>query len=316
MKIVFLEPLGISEDALKSTTEKYISSDEHEIVYSPDRKEDEATLIERSKDADIVVLSNIKYGKNIIEKCPNLKMINVAFTGVDHIDLEYCNERGIDVCNCSGYSTVAVADIVFGMAINLARYMNQTEEKVRALGTKENLVGFELEGKTFGIIGVGEIGKRVAKIADAFGCKVIAYSRTPKDIEYIEFKSFEEVLKESDILSIHVPQNSETINLISANELALMKKTAILINTARGPIVNSADLAAALKNGTIGAAGVDVFNVEPPLTADEPLLSAPNTLLTPHIAFASHQAFEKRAEIVGANLKLWLAGTPQNIMNK
>lgn len=316
MKIAFLEPLGISSDALKETINNYISSDEHEIVYYADRKEDEATLIERSKDADIVVLSNIKYGKNIIEKCPNLKMINVAFTGVDHIDMAYCNERGIDVCNCSGYSTVAVADIVFGMAINLARYINETEKKVRALEGKGNLIGFELEGKTFGIIGVGEIGKRVAKIADAFGCKVIAYSRTPKDIDYIEFKSFEEVLKESDILSIHVPQNSETINLISAKELAMMKNTAILINTARGPIVNSADLTEALNNGTIAAAGVDVFNAEPPLTADEPLLSAPNTLLTPHIAFASHQAFEKRAEIVGANLKLWLEGTPQNIMNK
>lgn len=313
MKINFLEPLGIAHQLLEDTIGKYVG-EEHQITYFSDRKEDEESLIERSGDADIVVLSNIKYSRKVMENNPNLKMICVAFTGVDHIDLEYCKEKGIDVCNCSGYSTSAVADIVFGLAINLARFMNPCEEKCRNLETKGAFLGFELEGKTFGIIGTGEIGLRVGRIASAFGCNVIAYSRTEKNVEGITYKSFDEVLSESDILSIHVPQKADTIDLITSKELAKMKKEAILINTARGPIVNSADLAEALKNGTIAAAGVDVFNCEPPLPADEPLLSAPNTILLPHIAFASQQAFEKRAEIVGANISKWIAGTPQNLM--
>lgn len=313
MKINFLEPLGIAEEALRETILKYVDAN-HEVTYYADRKEDTDSLIERSRDADIVVLSNIKYPREVMEKNPNLKMICVAFTGVDHVDLEYCKEKGIDVCNCSGYSTSAVADIVFGLAINLARYMNPCEEKCRNLETKGAFLGFELEGKTFGIIGTGEIGLRVARIANAFGCNVIAYSRTEKEIEGITYKSFDEVLSESDILSVHVPQKEDTINLITAKELSKMKKTAILINTARGPIVNSGDLADALQNGTIAAAGVDVFNCEPPLPSDEPLLKAPNTIILPHIAFASQQAFEKRAEIVGANISKWIDGTPQNMM--
>lgn len=314
MKIVFLEPLGISEELLKEKISSVIDEAEHEIIYYKDRQEDTDTLIERSKDADIVVLSNFKYGREVMESCPSLKMVCVAFTGVDHVDIDYCREKGITVCNCAGYSTSAVADIVFAMVISLARNIIPCQDKARNGGTKDGLVGFELDGKTFGIIGTGAIGTRVAKIANSFGCKVIAYSRTKKDLPYVEFVTMEELLKKSDIVSLHVPQTPETTGLIGKEQLELMKPEAILINTARGPVVDSAALAAALKNGTIAAAGVDVFNCEPPLPAEEPLLAAPNTLLTPHIAFASHQAFEKRADIVSANIKCWLEGKPQNVI--
>lgn len=314
MKIVFLEPLGISEELLKEKISSVIDEAEHEIIYYKDRQEDTDTLIERSKDADIVVLSNFKYGREVMESCPSLKMVCVAFTGVDHVDIDYCREKGITVCNCAGYSTSAVADIVFAMVISLARNIIPCQDKARNGGTKDGLVGFELDGKTFGIIGTGAIGTRVAKIANAFGCKVIAYSRTKKDLPDVEFVTMEELLKKSDIVSLHVPQTPETTGLIGKEQLELMKPEAILINTARGPVVDSAALAAALKNGTIAAAGVDVFNCEPPLLAEEPLLAAPNTLLTPHIAFASHQAFEKRADIVAANIKCWLEGEPQNVI--
>lgn len=314
MKIVFLEPLGISEELLKEKISSVIDEAEHEIIYYKDRQEDTDTLIERSKDADIVVLSNFKYGREVMESCPSLKMVCVAFTGVDHVDIDYCREKGITVCNCAGYSTSAVADIVFAMVISLARNIIPCQDKARNGGTKDGLVGFELDGKTFGIIGTGAIGTRVAKIANAFGCKVIAYSRTKKDLPDVEFVTMEELLKKSDIVSLHVPQTPETTGLIGKEQLELMKPEAILINTARGPVVDSAALAAALKNGTIAAAGVDVFNCEPPLLAEEPLLAAPNTLLTPHIAFASHQAFEKRADIVAANIKCWLEGKPQNVI--
>ena len=314
MKIVFLEPLGISEELLKEKISSVIDEAEHEIIYYKDRQEDTDTLIERSKDADIVVLSNFKYGREVMESCPSLKMVCVAFTGVDHVDIDYCREKRITVCNCAGYSTSAVADIVFAMVISLARNIIPCQDKARNGGTKDGLVGFELDGKTFGIIGTGAIGTRVAKIANAFGCKVIAYSRTKKDLPDVEFVTMEELLKKSDIVSLHVPQTPETTGLIGKEQLELMKPEAILINTARGPVVDSAALAAALKNGTIAAAGVDVFNCEPPLPAEEPLLAAPNTLLTPHIAFASHQAFEKRADIVAANIKCWLEGKPQNVI--
>ena len=314
MKIVFLEPLGISEELLKEKISSVIDEAEHEIIYYKDRQEYTDTLIERSKDADIVVLSNFKYGREVMESCPSLKMVCVAFTGVDHVDIDYCREKGITVCNCAGYSTSAVADIVFAMVISLARNIIPCQDKARNGGTKDGLVGFELDGKTFGIIGTGAIGTRVAKIANAFGCKVIAYSRTKKDLPDVEFVTMEELLKKSDIVSLHVPQTPETTGLIGKEQLELMKPEAILINTARGPVVDSAALAAALKNGTIAAAGVDVFNCEPPLPAEEPLLAAPNTLLTPHIAFASHQAFEKRADIVAENIKCWLEGKPQNVI--
>ena len=314
MKIVFLEPLGISEELLKEKISSVIDETKHEIIYYKDRQEDTDSLIERSRDADIVVLSNFKYGKDVMESCPSLKMVCVAFTGVDHVDIDYCREKGITVCNCAGYSTSAVADIVFAMVISLARNIIPCQDKARNGGTKDGLVGFELDGKTFGIIGTGAIGTRVAKIANAFGCKVIAYSRTKKDLPDVEFVTMEELLKNSDIVSLHVPQTPETTGLIGKEQLELMKPEAILINTSRGPVVDSAALAAALKNGTIAAAGVDVFNCEPPLPAEEPLLAAPNTLLTPHIAFASHQAFEKRADIVAENIKCWLEGNPQNVI--
>ena len=314
MKIVFLEPLGISKDLLQSTINTYVHG-EHEIIYYDNRVEDTQSLIERSKDADIVVLSNFKYNKEVMEHCPNLKMICVAFTGVDHIDIEYCNQRGITVCNCAGYSTVAVADIVFGLVIDLARNILPCDTKCRNGQTKDGLIGYELEGKTFGIIGLGAIGQRVAKIANAFGCNVIAYNRSEKNIDGVVQLSMEEVLKQSDIVSIHVPQTNETVGLIGKNQLEMMKPTAMLINTARGPIVDAHALADALRNNTIACAGIDVFDVEPPLPSSNPLIDAPNTILTPHIAFASHQAFEKRAHIVGENIAKWLEGTPQNVKN-
>lgn len=313
MKIVFLEPLGISQENLQNRVESTVEAG-HEIVYYNNRVEDVETLIERSKDADIVVFSNFKYPKEVISACANLKMICVAFTGVDHVDVAYCKERGITVCNCAGYSTVAVADVVFGMVISLARNFIPCNEVCRKEGTKDGLVGFELAGKKFGIIGAGAIGLRVANIAKAFGCEVYAYSRTPKDVEGVTFVSKEELLATCDIVSLHVPQNAETLALIGEAELNMMKPTAMLINTARGPVVDSEALAKALHTGKIAAAGIDVFEVEPPIASAHPLFGAPNVLVTPHIAFATHQAFEKRADIVGDNIQMWLKHTPKNVI--
>lgn len=305
MRIHILEPLGIAKNALLEKITNKIGT-AHELVLFDDRKEDEATLIERSQGADIVVLSNIPYRKNVIEKCPDLKKICVAFTGMDHIDLAYCAERGIEVKNCAGYSTVAVADLVFGLVLSLARNIPACNVVCREEGTKNGLVGFELEGKKFGIIGLGAIGKRVADIAHAFGCEVFAYTRTPKNHPGVTLTDMQTVLSTCDIVSLHTPLNDSTRGLIGEKEIALMKPTALLINTARGGVVSTPALVDALKNHRIAGAGIDVFDMEPPIPADYELAHLPNTVVTPHVAFASQQAFEKRADIIANNLLGWM----------
>lgn len=313
MKIVFLEPLGIPQQQLEQMARDTVEG-RAEVVCYDNRVEDVPTLIERSKDADVVVLSNFAYRKEVIEHCPNLKLIVVAFTGVDHVDIAYCKERGITVCNCAGYSTVAVADLVFGMLISLYRNIIPCNEVVRKGGTKNGLIGCELEGKKFGIIGTGAIGTRVGRIAQAFGCEVYAWSRTVKPETGFHYVSLEELLSTCDIVSLHVPQTAETIGLMDTEKLALMKPEAVLINTARGPIVDSKALAEALKNGKLAGAAVDVFEVEPPVPQDHPLWDAPNLIATPHVAFASKEAMQKRAVIVMDNLDQWLKGTPINVI--
>ena len=313
MKINFLEPLGISNDRLREIVDNTIGT-QHEVTYYSDRNEDPAVLVERCQGADCVVLSNMKFGRDIIEKCPELKMICVAFTGVDLVDIEYCKEKNIRVCNCAGYSTVAVADLVFGFVIDLARNVFPCNEVVRKGGTKQGLVGFELEGKKFGVIGAGALGQRVLKIAQAFGCETYAYNRSPKEIPGVQFVTMEELLKTCDIISVHVPQTKETIGLIGEEQFDMMKDTALFINTARGPIVDSEALAKALNEGQIAGAAVDVFEVEPPVAADHVLFGAKNLIATPHVAFASQQAFEKRAVIVAENIKCWINGNMQNVI--
>lgn len=314
MRIVFLEPLGVEQSYLEDLVSQTLTGDQ-EIVYYPDRAEDTNELIKRSESADIVVLSNLPYKKEVMENCPNLKCIVVAFTGVDHVDMDYCRDKNITVCNCAGYSTVAVADLVFGLVLNLYRYLPACDKAVREGGTKNGLIGFELEGKKFGIIGAGAIGMRTAQIAKAFGCQVYASSRTAKNIEGITFVDMDTLLKECDIVSLHVPLNDSTRNLIGAAQLKLMKKSAILINTARGPVVNSDDLAQALKDDVIAGAGIDVFEIEPPIASTHPLFGAPHVVATPHVAFATKEAMKKRAVIVMEDLKAYLDQSPINIMN-
>ncbi len=261
MKLVILEPLGVEKEKFLKMAESVLKN-RVEITYYDARVEDTETLIERSKDADIVVLSNFQYRRDVIENCPKLKMICVAFTVVDHVDIEYCKERNITVCNCAGYSTVAVADLVFGLLISIYRNIIACDKVTREGGTKNGLVGFELEGKKFGLVGAGSIGLRVANIAKAFGCEALAYSRTKKDIEGVQFVDLKTLLKECDIVSLHVPLSDATKGLINKENIVFMKENAVLINTARGPVVDSAALAEALKSGKIAGAGIDVFEME------------------------------------------------------
>lgn len=313
MKLVIIEPLGVDQDKLLSMAQAVLPQD-IEITYYDTRVSDTDTLISRGRDADIIAVSNLPLNADVINGCTNLKMLAVAFTGVDHIAMDACRQKGITVCNCAGYSTAAVADLVFGMVVALYRNLIPCNEAVRRQGTKEGLIGFELEGKTFGIIGTGAIGLRVASIAQAFGCRVLAYSRTKKDVPGITYTDLETLLKNSDIVSLHTPLTPETRGLIGEKELSSMKPSAILINTARGPVVDSAALADALNCGKIAGAGVDVFEMEPPVPADHPLLNAKNLIATPHVAFATREALVKRAAIVFDNIDRWIKGTPANVI--
>ena len=187
-------------------------------------------------------------------------------------------------------------------------------EAVRQERDKTGLVGLELEGKKFGIIGMGAIGSRTATLAKAFGCEVYGYNRSQKRPENVKMTDLDTLLRECDIVSLHVPLNDSTRGLIGADQLSLMKSGALLINTSRGPVVDSQALADALKRGKLGGAAVDVFENEPPIPADHPLLSCPNLIATPHVAFATKEALYKRAIIVFENIARYLDGDPQNVI--
>lgn len=313
MKLVIIEPLGVDKEILLNMAASALQKD-IDITYYDTRVTDTETLIERGKDADIIVVSNLPMNSDVINGCKSLRMLSVAFTGVDHIAVDTCKKNGVLVSNCAGYSTAAVADLVFGMVIGLYRNIIPCDAMVRKEGTKDGLVGFELEGKKFGVIGTGAIGMRVAKIALAFGCDVYAYSRTKKEIDGINYVELNTLLSTCDIVSLHTPLTEATKGLIGKEQLCLMRKSSILINTARGPVVDSAALADALNNGVIAGAGIDVFETEPPIKQEHPLLNAKNVIATPHVAFATKEALVKRAVIVFDNVSKWLTHTPQNVV--
>lgn len=313
MKAVVLEPLGVSEEKIRSAADKALCGKaEYELYTTKTTDTDE--LIARGKDADILVLANMPLKEEVLKGCPKVKMISVAFTGVDHIPMQYCKENNITVSNCAGYSTTAVSELVFGLLLDVYRNISTCNSVARKSGTKDGLVGNEIKGKKFGIVGTGAIGLQTAKIAQAFGCEVYAYSRTVKDIDGITYLSLDELLSTCDIVSLHVPLNDSTKGLINADNIKLMKKNAVLINTARGPVVDSAALADALNSGAIAGAGIDVFENEPPVAEDHPLFKTPRTVVTPHVAFATKEALETRADMVFENITAYLNGSPINVM--
>lgn len=300
MKIVFLEPLGLTVEAIEKACDN-LKKQGHEVVVYPDRRPEKN--IERAAGADVILESNMPLRKEFFDACPNLKMLSIAFTGLDHIDMDECKRRGIVVMNAAGYSTEAVAEETICMMIGLYRHVIENDKITRSCKGPSIAPGREIAGKTVGIIGMGAIGQRTAALAQAFGCKVIAWNRTPKQIAGVTFVDKETLLKESDIVALHIALNNETRNFLTAKDFALMKPTAVIVNAARGPVVNTNDLAEALKNGVIAGAALDVYDVEPPLDSDNPILGAPNTMLLPHIGFATKEAFQLRLGIVVNNIE-------------
>lgn len=319
MKISLLEPIGIDK-ALMDELSAPLIEEGHEFIFYDNKTTDTEELYNRAKDSDIVMIANNPLPDSVIERCEKIKMLDVAFTGIDHVGQKACKEKGVVICNAAGYSNETVSELAVGMAINLLRKVNAGDKAVREGKTlaSAGLMGTELGTKTVGIIGTGRIGIMTAKLFKAFGCRVIGYSRTKKEEAVqagIEYTELDELLKISDIVSLHVPSTAETKGFLSRERIDLMKQTAILINCARGAVVDNEALAEALNSDKIAGAAIDVFDMEPPIPADYPLLNAKNTLLTPHVAFASKESMIRRAHIVFDNLYAYLEGKPVNVVD-
>ena len=308
MNIVCVESLGISRERFEDLKAHYAALG-HTFNYHMDRNEDEAALVQRMAGADVVVVSNIKLSAAVLAQCPNLKYLSVAFTGLDHIDLAYCREHGIEVQNAAGYSTTAVSELAVGMMLDLLRNILTLSEQMHQGAGRGTFLGRELRGKTVGIVGTGAIGIATARLLLAFGAKVIAWSRTERpEVKAmgISYMPLDDLLRQSDIVSLHVPLCDETRGLIGERELQLMKPTALLVNTARGPVADIAAVGRALVENRIAGAAFDVFEHEPPLPLDHLLLSTNRCLVTPHVAFATEESFAARADIVFGHVDQWL----------
>lgn len=314
MKIALLEDLNIPESILNKY-KKEIEELGHEFI-SYKKSIGEEEQLEHAKDADIIILANTPLSGNVINNLPNLKYIDIAFTGFDHVDIKVAKKKDILVSNAAGYSTESVAELTIALMIMLLRNIPENENNARNNKTKDLLQAKQLSSQTVGIIGVGAIGKRVAQLLNAFGANILGYKRnvTREEPDYIKFVDLNTLLENSDIVTLHVPGNESTKELINKETIEKMKDNVILINTARGSVVNSKDLVEALKSGKLAGAGIDVFDYEPALKEDDIYLEAPNTILTPHVGFYSDESMLKRAEIVFDNLKKFLEDDPQNLV--
>jgi len=280
--------------------------------------------IERARDAEVVLTSKCKLDAATLQALPNLKYISMLATGYNNVDIDAAGRLGIAVSNVPAYSTESVAQTTFALLLELTTAVGVHDVSVKAgewtrcpdhAYWKRSIL--ELDGLTIGIVGYGTIGRAVARIAAAFGMKVIAYApRIPQDSgpTPVSFVSLEELFATADVVTLNCPQTAENEGFVNSGLLAVMKSTALLINVARGGLVNEADLAMALQEGKIAGAGLDVVAHEPML-ADNPLLNAPNCVFTPHIAWASLAARKRLIGIVAANVTSYLAGTPVNVVN-
>ncbi len=314
-----LSPLQLGEHSAAHPSWDKLSS-LGSLTLHPRTKPDE--VVARAADAEILLTNKAKVTAEHIAALPKLQYIGVMATGYNIVDLAAARERGIPVTNVPGYSTMSVAQCVFALLLEISVRVGAHDAAVKN-GDWVRCPDFyfsvgpigELAGKTLGIIGLGTIGQAVARIGAAFGMRVVTYSRSRKEFDTpVEWLSLDEVFAQSDVLTLHCPLTPETDHFINRENLKKFKRSAILINTSRGPLVNEADLAEALKNGTLAAYGADVLSEEPP-KANNPLLAAPNTVITPHIAWASVEARCRLMDVLADNLNAYLAGSPINVVS-
>ena len=308
LKIVFLDAATIGADIDLSMFEKYGSL----TVFQNTSQDD---FVKNVGDSDVIIINKLKVGRENLPFCKNVKLVCITATGYDNIDTEYCRDNGIAVCNVVGYSTQNVAQITIAMALTLVCHLNEYNRSVAdgtySCGSSANIltpVYHEICGKTWGIVGYGNIGKQVARVAEALGCRVIVYKRTAtEDAECVDIDT---LCRESDIISIHTPLNDGTRGMISRERIAMMKKDAILINVARGAVADEDAVAEAILEGKLGGVGIDVYSKEPfPQShAFANIAGKDNVILTPHMAWGSYDARVRCCEEVCMNIDAYLRG--------
>lgn len=318
MKIVALELKNIGDDIDISGFDKYGEF----VKYQLTTKEQ---ICERAKDAEVIIINKLPINESTISELDKLKMVMVTATGTDNVDKEYCSSRGIQVRNVKGYSTTIVVQHTFAALFYVLEKLNYYDNYVKSGDYTKSPIFcnfdqkfFELKDKTWGIVGLGDIGKGVAKVAEAFGCNVVYYSTSGKNSNS-DFKrvEFDELLAQSDIISIHAPLTDATRDLFNIDAFKKMKKTAYFVNMGRGPIVNEKDLVDALNNGEIAGAALDVLSKEP-MEESNPLLAIKDSnklIITPHIAWASYEARQRLMDMVVENLKSYIDGGKLNLIN-
>jgi phosphoglycerate dehydrogenase-like enzyme len=293
-KIAVIEPTGIDISAY------YEALPQCEIIEFDSRTWSDEKLIEAVKECNILALSNRPLSAHVIQSIPNLKFIAVAFSGIDHVDAEAVKAQHIILKNAVGYANTAVAELVMGFMISLARNIPLNNMQVRHGGTTN--LGIELKDKYLGIIGLGSIGSKVAELAKAFEMKIISY-----DVK--SNHSLEDIFALSDFVTVHIPLTPQTKNMINIQLLKLMKKSAYIINCARGPIINADDLLYVLENKMIAGAALDVFEMEPPLPNNYPLLKLANVIATPHIGYDTQEACVIKGQTALNNIVNYLSHT-------
>jgi len=308
MKIILVEPIGYSSEEINKIKVDFEALNHECSVYNS-KPSNEEEFIQRARNADVLILSNLPTSENVIHQCKNLKMISVAFAGVDHIPMDLCRKRDIIVSNAAGYSNHAVAELTLGSVIALYRKITWGDSQTRKLSTREGFLGSELYGKTFGIIGTGQIGAEVAHLANAFGCKVLAYNRSTRNIPNVEFCNLDYLLEKSDIISLHIPLRKETKNLINDEKLKRVKPSAILINTARGEVLVLKDILEYLKMGKLTGVALDVLENEKlnNLSDEEKAVLSElsgmfNVLFTPHIAGWTFESYKRINEVLASKV--------------
>ena len=315
MKLVVLERDSVTKGDIDFSSLDSVAK----VTYYDGVSED--NVIKAIGDSDGVIINKTVITDEIIKSCPNLKYIGTFATGYNNVDIESAKKHGIVVCNVPGYSTDGVAQLAITFmlytATSLGKYVSSVNDGDWIKSKNFCYYPFdisELAGKTLGIVGFGAIGKRVAEIAKALKMKVVITSRTKKESEF-EFLEFEQLLKVSDFVSLHLPLTKDSENLINERTLKLMKKSAVLINTARGGLIDEFALANALKNGQIKASCHDVVRFEP-MRSDCPLYNIENCFITPHVAWAGAETRQRLVDIAVENVKKFLENDPQNVVNK
>ena len=308
MKIVFLDAATIGDDLTYEIFEEI-----GEVVVYPTTSENE--FEDHVQGADVAVINKLKLNASNLPLAPDLKLICLAATGFDNVDLQYCRKAGIGVCNVVGYSTQSVAQLTLSMALSLYTNLEQYTSFVRSgeytkggLANRLTPVYHEIAGRTWGIVGYGNIGRQVARVAEAMGCHVLAYKRNPvKDVACVDFDT---ICQKSDILSLHVPLNNETRNLLDKEHIAMLKKDAVVINVARGAVADEEELANAILEERIGGLGVDVYSKEP-FDTEHPfnkIKHLPNVLLTPHMAWGGYETRVRLLKEIKENIISFYAG--------